>query len=131
LENHDVLLKVNDKPLESPEDLREAVVGSKGEPLTIQLLRARKELTVKLTPEKRQPGPGEPGEGVWFREFFGVPSPGVARSWPFDREQLQRSLDERLQKMADQVEELRKMIESLKRESAPKKEGRPKAKSDI
>jgi membrane-associated protease RseP (regulator of RpoE activity) len=142
LQQHDVVLSVNDKPIKDPEDLRAAVVGSQGEELTIRFLRGGKELTVKVVPAKRELRAGDllrPWEGVL--EFYG-PHPGVAVPGTPPREGVKRGLDAQIRRMENQVEQLRRMIDSLKervpgkddepeRAEPPQDKGEPKEKTNI
>jgi len=56
IERHDVLLKYNEEALNGIPDLVDAVAEFKGEEATVQLIRAGKEMTLKLTPAERPEG---------------------------------------------------------------------------
>jgi membrane-associated protease RseP (regulator of RpoE activity) len=95
LEQFDVLLRVNEKPLVEPRDLLAAVDAAKETKLKIELIRAGKPRTIELTPAKRpeQPagaiGPGSgPGDiDDWntvqrWMESMGAGKPGTGSFGP-------------------------------------------------
>ena len=53
---HDVLMRVGDKPLAEPRDLVEAVQAAKGGKLKIELIRGGKPKTIEVAPAKRPAG---------------------------------------------------------------------------
>ena len=61
LKPNDVLVKANDKPLESVADLVKIINQVKDGKLTFELLRGGKKQTVEVTPAKRPPGARLPG----------------------------------------------------------------------
>jgi hypothetical protein len=77
-QKHDVLLKANDKPLESVKDLLDTINKVKEGKLTVQLLRGGKQQTITVTPAKRPENarlPGMPGKmgseaiGKWLEQM--------------------------------------------------------------
>jgi S1-C subfamily serine protease len=76
---HDILLKAGDKDLTGEDQLRAAVQEAKDKPLSFTLLRAGKETTLAVTPEKR------PASQLWLNampqnlQFVG---PGVLTGQP-------------------------------------------------
>lgn len=50
LQPGDVLLSVNDQPIVSPAVLQQAVIGSKGRPITLKVMRQNRQQTISITP---------------------------------------------------------------------------------
>ena len=78
VQQYDILLKGNDKPLTDIASLLQAIEQVKDGKLTLDLLRAGKHESVTVTPAKRPAGeagmmggPWTPAEGAVAREFFG------------------------------------------------------------
>ncbi len=68
IQQYDILLKANDKPLSGLHDLQQLINQVKGGKLTFDLLRAGKHETVTVTPTKRPAHePGEMG-ALWIPE---------------------------------------------------------------
>jgi serine protease Do len=76
---HDILLKAGDKDLTGEDRLRAAVQEAKDKPLSFTLLRAGKEMTLAVTPEKR------PASQIWWNavpQNFQFVGPGVITGPP-------------------------------------------------
>jgi len=81
VKEYDVLLKANDKPLGTVQDLVEAVQAAKDQPLKLDLVRGGEKMTFEVKPTKRpeQPpaGPGAPGsEWEQMRRWIERARPG-------------------------------------------------------
>ncbi|HWE40075.1 MAG TPA: PDZ domain-containing protein [Isosphaeraceae bacterium] len=142
---NDILLKAGDKELTSEDQLRQAVQEAKDKPITFTLLRAGKEMTLAVTPEKRSGtgnvsyvvspqnfqlfGPGvlmgqpnpvllEPNQQATVRHLLGVVNQVNGDGGP---DPVQKKLDDlsaRLERLTKAVEDLRATI---KAEGADKK----------
>ena len=84
INEHDILLKADGKPLGTLQDLVDAVDAAKDKEMTLELLRAGKPKEIRVTPVKRaekvrqmlrRPNPGDPLFGRIY-EFFERERPG-------------------------------------------------------
>lgn len=132
----DILLKLADQPLPSPEALNAAIQATGGKTVKLALLREGKPLEVEVTPQTRPASEPEPDEmttlhlGVAshgsqpWAQLFRSSAPMGSRVQPFFGQQMQipgsfnpmsppGSKDE-IQALDRKVEELRRSIDELK-----------------
>ena len=78
LKRHDIVLKVDGKPLENMQQLIDAVDAAKDGELALEIIRDGKPITIKVKPEKRPEGPvqkyqidvpGHPGLDFAWQQF--------------------------------------------------------------
>ena len=103
---NDILIRVNDQPLTTPESLVDLVQKSRGEPVPIEVLRAGKKLTITVTPERRQMDRVQvvatvPGPDNWVEKL----SPYLSQSGPLTirGQVVERKLSKELQTEVDQA----------------------------
>lgn len=70
IQKHDILLKIDQKAIQSAEQLVEEIQNSEGQPLKLNLLRSGKPLRIEVTPEKRTE--------QYIAQFYGQLNPASA-----------------------------------------------------
>jgi len=144
LKEHDILLSLNDQPLDTVESMVKSVSEAGSKDVTLRVLRSGQEREIRVTPEKRPPDrlesrrryPRDPFPflgpvGVFepyvqgpfrMRILPGGPMPPVIPSPPFVLPPNpfaggpSASLEKRMQEMNDQLKELRHAVEDLRKE---------------
>ncbi|MCL2119443.1 MAG: PDZ domain-containing protein [Planctomycetaceae bacterium] len=109
VEQYDVILAVNGKPVQKIEDIISTVDEVKDGELTLSAIRKGKPVELKLTPEKRPDRaklPAMPSRQEGFR-FFG---PGVTEQWTPDSPQ--QDIPEDMKRMIEQIQ--KQMEEQMK-----------------
>ncbi len=78
IERHDVLLSADDHPLQTVDDLVEAIARYDGtNAITLEIMRRARKMTIEVTPEKRPPEYFKPHEIVLRTPDFSQESPSV------------------------------------------------------
>lgn len=143
---NDVLISLDGEPIAGITELAELVQRSGGKPISLELLRDGKEMTIEATPEKVVVPPTPPGGPRGPRapsgmRFFGPgvmidPETGAIRPGPVPgrprlpnqpRELMEApippKLERQLEELTQQLEQLRKEVERLQ-EDRPERPGR-------
>jgi membrane-associated protease RseP (regulator of RpoE activity) len=121
---HDILLELDDKPLDSPQTLVAQVQAAGNKATPLKLLRAGKPLTVSITPELRTFETTSPREGfrVWSVRPPFPPHPGFGMSaYPWVGpggdvrfRQYDNSVDRRLDRLDQELKALRQSVDELR-----------------
>jgi len=144
LKENDILLSLDDQPLDSIESLMKRVSEAGKKEVTLQVLRTSQTQEIRVTPEERKPGGPQPrlrnrpdrfpflgpgimiepdGEGPIRMHILpggpippGFPSPPIILPPNPFAGGPSASFDKRLQEMNDQLQELRQAVEDLRKE---------------
>lgn len=127
LKQYDLILAAGNTYLLSTADLTKAVDKSEGKPITLQIIRSGKKVSVTVTPIKR---PNlESGSRIYkTRAFFGggevdydlMVAPGAAANWHY-RPTPPKSLELQVDRLSKEIEQLRKSLDLLTKQLASDK----------
>lgn len=118
---NDIIAKINDSEIANLDDLRKAVQASKGEPVTLDLLRAGNKMTLELTPKKVENDLSirwdEPAVSAYYRAAQ-LQNAGVDYFVPTAVDTIVTKANvakaQTLESLSQQVAELRELVEQLK-----------------